>query len=145
MNTTKPTKKTANVQAETEVKKENINLQYRFSGDELRQLGKDLAEAQIALRQLDDDRKRIADEWKARISAKEAEIASLSNKVSSGYEYRDIPCEITLNEPIGKKTARRTDTGEVAWVRDLTENERQRTLDFSEPSGDSAADTAGEQ
>jgi hypothetical protein len=128
------TKKTT-VTAETEVKKENINLQYRFSDEERRQLGIALGEAQITLRQLD-DRKQVADEWKARISAKEAEIASLSNKVSSGYEYRDIPCTITLNEPVGKKTARRTDTGETVWVRDLTDSERQRTLDFDQSHSD---------
>lgn len=124
------TQKKANVTADTETKKENLNLQYKFSPDELRQLGRYLAESQIQLRQLDDDRKCVVDEWKARISAKEAEIVSLSNKVSSGYEYRDISCEITLNEPINKKTARRLDTGEVVWVRDLTDSEKQRTLQF---------------
>ncbi len=128
-------KKKANVTADKETKKENLNLQYKFSQDELRDLGKELAESQIQLRQLDDDRKRVADEWKARISAKEAEIASLSNKVSSGYEYRDIPCEITLNEPINKKTARRLDTGETVWVRDLTDAEKQRTLQFDVEEG----------
>ena len=127
-------KKPTVVKAEAipEIRKENINLQYRFSPEELQTLGKDLAEAQIQSQQLEADRKRVADEWKARISAKEAEIASLSNKVSSGYEYRDIPCEITIGEPVGKKTARRLDTGEVVWVRDPTEGERQRTLEFQE-------------
>jgi hypothetical protein len=136
-------KKSITGKASTEVRKENINLQYKFTHDERLALGTELAEAQIVLRQLDDDRKRVADEWKARISAKEAEIASLSNKVSSGYEYRDIPCEITINEPVGKKTARRTDTNEVAWVRDLTDSERQRTLDFEEtPPADVPAEDA---
>ncbi|MBE2178893.1 MAG: hypothetical protein IAE97_00270 [Chthoniobacterales bacterium] len=135
-------KKAITGEATTEVRKENLNLQYKFSDDELRILGKELAEAQIQSRQLEDDRKRVADEWKAKISTKEAEIASLSNKVNSGYEYRDIPCEITLNEPVGKKTARRTDTGETVWVRDLTDSERQRTLDFSD--GDAQQEAGAE-
>jgi hypothetical protein len=121
--------------ADTETKKENLNLQYHFSQDELRDLGKKLAESQIQLRQLDADRKRVADEWNARISDKEAEITSLSSKVSSGYEYRDIPCEVTLNEPVNKKTARRLDTGETVWVRDLTNAEKQLTLQFDAERG----------
>lgn len=131
-------KQKATVTADNETRKENLNLQYKFTDDELRVLGKDLAEAQIQLRQLDDDRKRVADEWKTKISTKEAEIAALSNKVNSGYEYRDIPCEITLNEPIGKKTARRLDTGETVWVRDLTDGERQRTMEFDADTPEAA-------
>lgn len=121
-----------NVTADKEIKKESLNLQYKFNAEELRILGHDLAEAQIQLRQLNDDRKRVADEWKAKISTKEAEIASLSNKVSSGYEFRQIPCEITLNEPINKKTIRRLDTGEIVGIQELSDYERQRTLKFEE-------------
>lgn len=124
------TKKKAAVTADKEVRKETRNLQYKFSPDELRQLGRDLAEAQIQMRQLEDDKKRVADEWKARISGKDAEIALLSNMVRSGYEYRDIPCEAVLNEPVNKKTVRRLDTGEVVGVYDLTDSEKQRTLQF---------------
>jgi hypothetical protein len=124
MSTTKPQP------PRTEIRQEKVNCKYTFNEDELRMLGAELAEAQIALRAADDDRKRAMDEWKARISAKEAEITCLANKVSAGYEYRDLPCTVTLGHPPGKKTARRDDTGEVVWVRDLTQDEMQAVLPF---------------
>jgi hypothetical protein len=130
-------KKTVKVMADKEVRKESLNLQYKFSAGELQNLGKELAEAQITLRQIEDDKKRVLDDWKARESSKSAEINNLSNKVSSGYEYRDIPCEVTINEPVNKKTARRLDTGEVVWVRELTDLDKQRTFEFENEEGQS--------
>ena len=50
----------------------------------------------------------------------------------SGYEYRDIDCEVVLNEPPGKKTCTRLDTMQVIWCRELTPEEKQRTLSLEE-------------
>ncbi|MDR1190636.1 MAG: hypothetical protein LBK60_03090 [Verrucomicrobiales bacterium] len=50
----------------------------------------------------------------------------------SGYDYRDIECEETLNEPVGRKTVRRLDTGAVVKVEELNDVERQRPLAFEE-------------
>lgn len=105
------------------------NLQYRFTEAELIALGKELGESQLKLRQLDDDRKMVADEWKAKISFAEAHINSLSNKTSSGYEYRDIECTVTLNTPVdGDKTVTRNDTGEIVKIMPMDESEKQDEL-----------------
>lgn len=105
------------------------NLQYAFTPDELIALGKELGESQIKLRQLDDDRKMVADEWKAKISSAEAHINSLSNKTSSGYEYRDIECTVTLDDPVaGDKTVRRNDSNEIVKIMPMEEFEKQQEL-----------------
>jgi hypothetical protein len=105
------------------------NLDYHFTQDELIALGKELGESQLKLRQLDDDRKMVADEWKAKISSAEAHINSLSNKVSSGYEYRDIECTVTLNAPInGEKTITRNDTGAIVKIMLMDDSEKQEEL-----------------
>lgn len=105
------------------------NLQYQFTPEELIALGKELGESQIKLRQLDDDRKMVADEWKAKISFAEAHIDSLSNKTSSGYEYRDIECTVTMDSPApGDKTITRNDTGEIVKIMPMDESEKQEEL-----------------
>jgi hypothetical protein len=109
------------------------NLQYKFAPDELLTLGRELGESQIALRQLDDDRKRVADEWKSKISTSEAHINNLSNKVSTGYEYRDVDCEMTYDDPkSGQKTIRRLDSGEIVKVMRMDPNEMQEELPIDE-------------
>lgn len=127
-------KKSVKGQADVERKLTKENLQYTFTREELLVIGKDLGEKQIQLRQLDDDRKKAADEWKSRISTAESQISSMSSKVTSGYEYRDIDCEVVINEPPGKKTCRRLDSMAVVWVRELSAEEKQRTLSLSDDS-----------
>ncbi len=115
-NTTKPVK---------------LNLQYQFTRDELIAIGKDLGESVRNLRQLDDDFKMIRDEWKAKISAAEAHVASLSNKTASGYEFRDLDCTATMHDPKpGMKTIRRDDTGETVKMVAMEEREMQAELDL---------------
>lgn len=105
------------------------NLDYHFTETELIALGKELGESQLKLRQLDDDRKMVADEWKAKISSAEAHINSLSNKVSSGYEYRDIECTVTYNTPVlGDKTITRNDTMAIVKIMPMDESEQQNEL-----------------
>lgn len=114
-------------------KKIKSNLDYHFTKAELLSLGKELGESQLKLRQLDDDRKMVADEWKAKISSAEAHINSLSNKTSTGYEYRDVSCTVTFDDPApGEKTVRRDDTGDIVKVMLMHESEKQDELPFEE-------------
>lgn len=110
-------------------KKFKQQLDYHFTHDELLVIGKELGECQLKLRQLDDDRKMVADEWKAKISSAENHITSLSNKTSSGYEYRDVECTITFDAPVaGEKTVTRNDTGAVVKILAMEDFEKQQEL-----------------
>jgi len=119
-----PTKKT-----HTKIVEET--LKYTFTEKENLENGRRLGEAHEELQCIQDDKKRLVDEFKAKESAKDAEITSLSGKVRSGYEYRPIKCEVTYNDPkVGIKTLRRLDTMEVVWQREMTEDEKQLGLDL---------------
>ena len=110
-------------------KKIKMNLQYKFTKEELLDLGRTLGESQLALRQLDDDRKMVVDEWKAKISSQEAAINDLSNKTSSGYEYRSIECSVTYDVPIkGQKTIMRLDSGAVVKIMEMDDADKQDQL-----------------
>jgi hypothetical protein len=126
-------------------KKTKRNLEYRFTSEELIDIGKELGEAIGSAVRLENDRKMVADEWKAKISAKEAEIATLGNKTSRGYEYRDLPCTVTFHDPAPtKKTTRRDDNGEIVDIRYMEESELQEELRFDEAEADAKEQAAAQ-
>ncbi|HWL53843.1 MAG TPA: hypothetical protein VNQ90_15495 [Chthoniobacteraceae bacterium] len=116
---------------------ERKNLEYRFTNDELLHIAKKAAEEQTRLKSLEESKKMVMDEWKAKLSACQAEITNLSNKVTSGIEYRDYDCPVTYNDPKkGMKTCRHPDTGEVVYVKEMTQGEVDKTsqavMDFDD-------------
>ena len=58
----------------------------------------------------------------------------LGNKLRSGYEMRDVECEIHFDKPEqGQKQTIRLDTNEVVTTAVMTEEEKQRQLPLEEP------------
>ena len=65
-----------------------------------------------------------------RSPGKEAEVSIASNKIQSGYEYRDMPHTVEFNIPeTGKKTIIKNETGAVVCVENMTADELQMELD----------------
>ncbi len=104
-------------------------LRVTLSQDELLAAGKLQADKSLELGVIEGDRKRIADDFKAKTSALEAELGSLAGKISTGYEFRYVGCTEYLGEPAAdQKRVIRNDTGEVVGVEPMTEAEMQREL-----------------
>lgn len=129
----------SDVEVETETKKETRILQYDFTQDEIRELGKKLASNESKIGELQADKKRTMDDFKSKLSQAEADRGLLKNKINSGHETRDIECEVIVNMPAGKKTVRRLDrendprykpSDEIVGIEELTQAERQKTMKF---------------
>jgi len=104
-------------------------LKYAFTHDELHQKGVDLARMNSEMLSLDNEKKSIVADFKAKIEGKTAEIELVSNHINNGYEYRRIECEIRFNDPnAGFKTIVRKDNGEVVRKEPMTEDELQYEL-----------------
>ena len=111
-------------------------LRVVLTNEELLAAGKLHADRSIEFAALENDRKRIADEFKAKTSAIEAETCVLATKISSGYEFRYVPCTEYLGEPAAdKKRVIRNDTGAEIGVEDMTAAEMQRELIAGEQPG----------
>ncbi len=105
----------------TQTTTERKNLPYRFTPEEIIAIAKKAAEEQSRLKALEEGKKMVADEWKAKISACQAEITNLSNKVTSGIEYRDYNCLVTLDDPKRDyKTLRHPGTNEIVEIKEMT-------------------------
>ncbi len=112
-----------------ETKKSKRLLRVVLTKEELLAAGKTQADKSLELGTLEADRKRTADDFKAKISAIESEVGQLANKVSTGYEYRDVTCTEYLGDPEpDKKRIVRDDTGEEVSVENMTESEMQKEL-----------------
>jgi len=108
-------------------------LKYEFTHDEIHQKGIELARLSTESQSIENERKAVAAEFKAKLDTKDAEIAVIGNHINNGYEYRYIQCTIILNQPnTGKKTVTRNDTGEVVKIEDMTPDEMQSELEFDE-------------
>lgn len=101
--------------------------------DQLLEAGRQMAEAQNEVVQLEGDFKSVRDDWKARISATESRVATLSGKISRGYDMKDTECTVYMDTPEeGLKACLRNDTGERVWIRDMTDSDRQLVLRLDE-------------
>lgn len=103
-----------------QTKSKILNLQYHFNEDEITELGKKLALKQVELKQDQAEFGNIKKEWTAKINSNEVDIDRIATSINDGFEYRNVDCDVTMNDPYnGKKTIYRRDTHE-SWVEEMT-------------------------
>jgi hypothetical protein len=112
--------------------KENIveNLKCVLTKEELLVYGKEVAQAQLNKVTTMDNLKSYQTKIKSDIAICDAKINSVSEKIRSGTEWRDVECTVTFDWDKGIKSIYRIDTGE--FIRDdiIPEHERQEKLDL---------------
>lgn len=120
-----------------EIKKITQKLRCLLTDEEKICAGKELAEATESIETLENDKAQIVADFKAKITAAQAQISVLSNKLRSGYEFRDVACELRYDVPAkGQKQVFRLDTKKVVETAPMTEEEKQRQLPLEEPKGE---------
>lgn len=97
------------------------NLEYYFTDDEKMAMSQQLAVETQNKRRLEDQKKAVTSQYGSQINEKAESINTLSDKIASGYEYRNIECTVQWHTPTkNKKLITRTDTGEN-WTENMTE------------------------
>lgn len=115
-------------------------LEYRFSEDEIKDYSNTLARVTQEKIALENEKKAITSEFKAKIDTKVAEAETLARKITNKSEHRYIDCELHMNTPVAaKKRLVRKDTGEIVWEKPMTAEEMQLQL---YPDVEDAAATA---
>jgi hypothetical protein len=121
------TKKKSNDVIEESCKKYLI---YKFTEDEIKELGKSLAKAFSDHSEAEGHLKSASTQIKAELSALEGNMTMMSEKIRSGYEHRNIDCRKEFDYRLGTVTITRLDTGEVVEERPMDAEETQRKLDL---------------
>lgn len=116
-------------------------LMCRLTDDEQRVRGVELADAQTRLAELNEKKREIGDQ----VKDCQAKIDRLAETVKHRQEERSVACSLTPDYSADSMTIRRTDTGEIVAVRQLTHAERQPELPGTqvepEPEVEANADT----
>jgi rRNA processing protein Krr1/Pno1 len=113
---------------------EKRSLRYDFTAVEIHDLSLALASKTKEVNQLTEEKKSVVSQWTAKVNEAKATCNSLSFKVSDGFEYRDIECEVILNQPAqGKKTVIRKDDNRLVGVEEMSKSDwdkltEERTL-----------------
>lgn len=97
------------------------NLEYYFTDDEKMAMSQQLAVETQNKRRLEDQKKAVTSQYGSQINEKAEAINTLSDKIASGYEYRNIECTVQWHTPAkNKKLLTRSDTGET-FIENMTE------------------------
>ena len=95
-----------------------------------------LAEEQLELQELEDQKKAVVKDMAGKIEAVQARIRSGSNTFRQRWEMREVECVEVKDFNSGELYAKRMDTGEVIKRRKLTNAELERGLPISIPQND---------
>ena len=115
-------------------KKTEMSLRVEYTRDEIVDLARKQAEAYGELSRAEDEKKAVVATLKAKCDGISARIAELAGKITAGFEYRTVPCEIRYDEPkAGLKTTLRLDMGTEVNVEPMTLSERQAELQLDAP------------
>ncbi|HRE52261.1 MAG TPA: hypothetical protein PK339_12615 [Flavitalea sp.] len=103
---------------------EKRSLRYDFSAVELHDLSLQLAKKNKEVVSLEEEKKAVTSQLAAKIKEADATVNILSEKVASGFEYREIECDVIFHKPQqGKKTIVRRDTNKKTAVESMTDYE----------------------
>lgn len=127
-----------------EQQKTKRTLKYEFTPTEMLELGRDLSAKNQELRQIEEQKKSVVAEYGSRIAIAKEQISSLSDKVASGYEMRDVTVMIDYHWPErGKKTLTRTDTGEQ-WEEPMNDTDHNLFNQWEQREAENAASDEAE-
>jgi hypothetical protein len=107
------------------------SVEHRFTGKELLALGKQLAAANQEVYRLRGEQKAVQSQMAAAVKGAEAHAAELSRKIENERELREVEVSVLMDTPRrGLKTIVRVDNGEEVRTDQMTNDERQQSLNF---------------
>lgn len=115
---------------------------YVFTEKEKAQIAADLANGVAELARMEERKKSVASQIKAEIDAKQSSVNAAAEKLRSGFEMRDIECEVVYAYIDDVIRWVRTDNGRIAFERRMRPEERQMKVPFDDDPGIGAIGTA---
>lgn len=110
------------------------SLRYRFSENEITEIARKQADHFRERAILEEEKKRVANQYKTRIETIESEIEGCTESITTGYEIRQVECNVYWHRPErGMKTLIRLDTLEIVRVAAMSEHERVQAQQMEIP------------
>jgi hypothetical protein len=98
-----------------------------LTDEEKIEIGQNLTEKLLRLRELEDQRKEEMQKFKMQIMGEAAEVQHLTDMLHNGTEERPVKCEVVYHMPVmGMKTIMRLDTNEPFDEKDMSAADKKR-------------------
>lgn len=101
------------------------SLKCRLSRDEKLIIGQTMSDAQRKIKELEAALKSAQKQIQADITAQKAIMDGCADKINSGYEFRNVRCEVRKNRTRKTIETIRLDTYEVTQSRQMSKEEQQ--------------------
>lgn len=99
-----------------ETRQETLNLKCPLTDEEMLEISKGMSEHLNKMNQAVKDLSAYQSQKKSEIKGHEALIQKAANLINAGAEYRDVKCEVIINESENSVTWIRLDTNEIVSV-----------------------------
>ena len=103
-------------------------IKYHLSEDEKKELGQEMAQQVMKIKELTDQKKIITTRFGNDVANANALINAAAQKLESGFEMRSTDCEEHHDYVAKKIYIVRLDTGETIRQRDMTSAESQQEM-----------------
>lgn len=103
---------------------------YNFTDEELTSISHQMAEKVQELNQIEDEKKQINSQFKAKIDECKAVMNGLATKNISGYEYREQEAIIVLDFKAKKRYFKSIETGNILKDESLANSDYQLVFNF---------------
>ena len=114
-----------------------------FTEKELLEKGRKIAEAHQETAQVETEFDSVKAQFKSKLERLSSTIGELSNHMTSGWEYRQVPCETRYDDPSqGHKATYRLDLNEVVEIEQMTTLDKQGELPLT-PDTKAGVDSEG--
>jgi hypothetical protein len=94
--------------------------------------GEELAQYMLQLDQLDDEKKRVCDDIKARASEADDKARELARQLREGKVWRDVECFESPDYDLGQVNIVSKEDGRVVRVRTMRPEERQQPITYGD-------------
>ncbi len=108
-------------------------LPVKLTDEEMIIKGQELAELESELTDLESLKRAASKSFAKQIEVKKGKIQRVSHAINTKQENREVECEEVRDEESLKVSIVRKDTGEVVSERLMTDEERQKVLNFLQP------------
>jgi hypothetical protein len=109
------------------------HLKCVLTEQEIKDAGAQLARSYSEITDLEEHKKGVVSDFKAKIDGATAQASILARKIQNGYEFRDIECEEVWDYDDKVVEVVRTDTGETIRSRVMKAEELQDSLFKEKP------------
>jgi hypothetical protein len=107
-----------------------VNAQYQFTPEELKTLSSQMAEKIQEMAQLEDEKKEVMSQFKAKIDECNAVTRRLASNNISGYEYRDLEVVTIFDFKAKKRYYKSIETGKIVKEENMFASDFQLVFNF---------------